>query len=193
MAELEGDDERGGDCLYEVKVPSALISSYSAGRGSLEHGGQPASVGHKYGFGSTEEKYRILTLGARRRGRPQDRPLNHATGRGWVKEVKGHYHDALFVKKSRVVVWLVEATGGVCPHACAHGRRLAERARAAGGSDRTKYGRARASTRSFYTHHMQQIVKAAVVYDARAIRVQMGCLKQRALARAGASPTHGAA
>ena len=66
------------------------------------------------------------------------------------------------------------------------GRRLAERARAPGGSDRTKYGRARASTRSFYTHHMQQIVKAAVVHDARAIRVQVGCLKQRALARAGA-------
>ena len=40
---------------------------------------------------------------------------------------------------------------------------------------------------------MQQIVKAAVVHDARAIRVQVGCLKQRALARAGASPTHGAA
>ena len=29
LAELEGDDERGGDCLYEVKVPSPLnISTY---------------------------------------------------------------------------------------------------------------------------------------------------------------------
>ena len=57
---------------------------------------------------------------------------------------------------------LVEATGGVCPHACAHGRRLAERARAKGGTDRTEYGRSRGSTRSFYVHHMQQISKAAV-------------------------------
>ena len=30
--------------------------------------------------------------------------LNHGTGKGWVKQVKGHYHDALYVKKSRVVV-----------------------------------------------------------------------------------------
>ena len=90
-------------------------------------------TGHKYAFGSTEEKYRVLTLGCKERGRQRDGPLNHATGKGWVKGVKGHYHDALYVKRSRVVVWLVEATGGVCPHACAHGRRLAERARAKAG------------------------------------------------------------
>ena len=70
---------------------------------------------------------------------------------------------------------------------CAHGRRLAERARAPGGADRTKYGRSRGSTRSFYVHHMQQISKAATTADARAIRVQIGCLKQRALMRAGAA------
>ena len=68
-------------------------------------------------------------LGCKERGRQRDGPLNHVTGKGWIKQVKGHYHDALYVKKSRVVVWLVETTGGVCPHACAHGRRLAERAR----------------------------------------------------------------
>ena len=60
--------------------------------------------------------------------------------------------------------------------------------RAKGGTDRTKYGSSRASTRSFYVHHMQQVSKAAVVYDARATRVQIGCLKQRALERAGAAP-----
>ena len=62
-----------------------------------------------------------------------------------------------------------------------------------GGTDRTKYGSSRASTRSFYVHHMQQVSKAAVMYDARATRVQIGCLKQRALERAGAAPTRGAA
>ena len=40
---------------------------------------------------------------------------------------------------------------------------------------------------------MQQVSKAAVMYDARATRVQIGCLKQRALQRAGAAPTRGAA
>ena len=142
---------------------------------------------------SAVRRKRPTALGCKEKGRPQDGPLNHATGKGWVKGVKGHYHDALYVKRSRVVVWLVEATGGVCPHACAHGRRLAERARAKGGTDRTKYGSSRASTRSFYVHHMQQVSKAAVMYDARATRVQIGCLKQRALERAGAAPTRGAA
>ena len=135
----------------------------------------------------------MLSLGCKGRGRQRDGPFNHETGKGWVKQVKGHYHDALYVKKSRVVVWLVETTGGVCPHACAHGRRLAERARAKGGTDRTKYGSSRASTRSFYVHHMQQVSKAAVMHDARATRVQIGCLKQRALQRAGAAPTRGGA
>ena len=55
----------------------------------------------------------------------------------------------------------------------AHDCRLAERARAKGGTDRTKYGSSRASTRSFYVHHMQQVSKAAVVHDARATRVQI--------------------
>ena len=66
-------------------------------------------------------------------------------------------------------------------------------ARAPSGTDRTKYGSSRASTRSFYVHHMQQVSKAAVMHDARATRVQIGCLKQRALQRAGAAPTRGAA
>ena len=85
-------------------------------------------------------------------------------------------------------MWLVEATGGVCPHACAHGCRLAERARAPGGADRTKYGRARGSTRSFYVHHMQRISKAAVYYDARAIRKRVVAIKQ-SISAAHAAPT----
>ena len=32
-----------------------------------------------------------------------------------------------------------------------------------------------------------------MTHDARAIRVQIGCLKQRALTRAGAAPTRGGA
>ena len=45
-----------------------------------ENGGNCASVGHTYGFGSTEEKYRVLTLGCKERGRQRDGPLNHGTG-----------------------------------------------------------------------------------------------------------------
>ena len=63
----------GGDCCYEFKVPSSLTKSRSEGRGSKPKpdgtgGGQPASVGHLYAFGNTEEKYRVAVLGCRRRG-----------------------------------------------------------------------------------------------------------------------------
>ena len=42
------------------------------------------------------------------------------------------------------------------------------------------YGTTRVSTKSFYTHHTQQMSKAAVMYDAKAIRKQVTYLKQRA-------------
>ena len=38
----------------------------------------------------------------------------------------------------------------------------------------------RISTRSFYTHHVQRIVKNVVYYDALNIIEQIGCLKQQA-------------
>ena len=48
-----------------------------------------------------------------------------------------------------------------------------------GATDRTVYGTTRVSTRSFYTHHTQQMSKAAVMHDAKAIRRQVLYLKQR--------------
>ena len=64
---------------------------------------------------------------------------------------------------------IVEATGGIAPHTRAHMRYLARRSRGKGATDRTRYGTTRISTKSFYTHHGQMLVKAAVVYDALAI------------------------
>ena len=54
--------------------------------------------------------------------------------------------------------------------------------------DRTRYGSLRASTRSFYAYHLQQISKAAVMYDARAIRKEVITLKQKAFKAAHAAP-----
>ena len=56
---------------------ASLTKSRSEGRGSKPKsdgsgGGQPASVGHLYAFGNTEEKYRVMVLGCRRRGRTRD-------------------------------------------------------------------------------------------------------------------------
>ena len=78
--------------------------------------------------------------------------------------------------------------GGIDGYSKAHIRYLDRKVKDHGAADRTVYGRHRGSTRSFYVHHMQQISKAAVTHDARAIRVQIGCLKQRALERAGQPP-----
>ena len=45
----------------------------------------------------------------------------------------------------------------------------------------------RISTKSFYVHHSQIMVKAAVMHDAKAILKQVTCLKQRACTAANAA------
>ncbi|MEC7287990.1 MAG: hypothetical protein VXU42_04795, partial [Verrucomicrobiota bacterium] len=80
IAEIGGDEVTGGDVCVDTKVPSPLTKSgtSSAGRGSVQNGGKPASVGHIFAFGNTEELLRITVLGCRRRGRRRDGPLNHS-------------------------------------------------------------------------------------------------------------------
>ena len=186
FAELDGDPDSGGDVIYEVKVPSPLKKKYSEGRGSAA-GGQPATMGHVHGFGSTFEEYSKLTYGLKQRGSPRDRPFDHKSGKGYVAPHKGHYHDALYVKKLRVVMLLIEALGGIAPPARAHIAKLARRSEGRGATDRTKYGGTRISTKSFYVHHSQMMVKAAVMHDAKAILKQVTCLKQRVCTAANAA------
>ena len=176
-----------GDILVEIKVPSPLRQSdRKAGRGSSEHGGCPASVGHLLGLGNTEEEYRVLVLGCKARGRQRDGAFNHSTGRGWVKGKAGQYADALR-KRSSVVAAIIEAFGGISPHYRAFIRRLADRSKGANATDRTRYGRLRGSTRSFMRHHIQHVVKAAVVGDSEAILRQITFLKQRVFGTAQAA------
>ena len=191
LAELGGDDATGRDALYEFKVPTPLTKGYAAGRGSADGGGAPASVGHLYGFGSTLEKYKRLVNGVRERGRQREGPFNHSTGRGWVKAHKGQYHDAIVVKRLRVWLMLVEAFGGLGPDTRAAVWALSERAKGRNAVDRTKYGQARASPRSYYVHHTQQIAKAAVLFDAAAIRKAALTTRQRVCFAANAAPAHG--
>ena len=88
FAELDGDPDGGGDVIYEVKVPTPLKKKYSEGNGSAA-GGQPASVGHIHGFGSTLEEYSKLTYGLKQRGSPRDRPFDHKSGKGYVPPTQG--------------------------------------------------------------------------------------------------------
>ncbi len=67
-------------------------------------------------------------------------------------------------------------------------KRYTGRAKGAGAVDRTRYGETRASTTSFYVHHMQRISKAAVYYDARAIRKRVVAINQ-SISAAHAAPT----
>ena len=101
----------------------------------------------------------------------------------WVKAQKGHYADG--IRKGAIVnPMIVEAGyGGIAPHSYAVCVRLAQRAGGAHAVDRTKYGSTRISTRSYLVHHVQQISKAAVIGDARAILNEAGYSRQAAHVR----------
>ena len=171
-----GRDQKSGtssgtycETLYEIKVPSLLKQSFAAGRGSNKHSGCAASVGHLYGFGSTAEQLRVKVKGCRARGSERQGPFDHATGKGWVKERRGDYYDAIHIKKHRTLLFLVESSGGIGGDGQEQCVRLSKRARGHIGADRTTYGTLRTSPQTFLTHHIQQITKAAVFYDAKAI------------------------
>ena len=144
----------------------------------------PPDVGDRYGFGCTEEHYRITTLGCKPRGRDGDPPFDSTTGLGRVDGVKGDYFDALARKHNKCIVYLVECTGGIAPEPLARLRRNARFAKTKGARDSTKYGLARVSPHSYLTHHTQRISAAAVRADAKNARVQIACLKQSVCAAA---------
>ena len=78
---------------------------------------------------------------------------------------------------------IVEALGGITPHARAHIAYLAQRAKGKGARDSTKYGSSRTSARSFFVHHTQRLSLAAVQYDAKAIRKCIRGLKSATIGR----------
>ena len=110
-----------------------------------------------------------------------DKPMDHSTGKGSVKEQRGDYYDALFIKRAVVVPLIVETFGGMSAHALKYIARLAQRVAKGGGRDSTKYGRSRTSTYSFFTHHVQQLAAAAQVGDAKAIRAKITAEKMRVM------------
>ena len=115
-AELEGDETTGADVCQEYNVPSPIIKSHKAGRGTRKDGGAVAHVGHHYGLGNTEEKYRLDVLGScglqSARAVGKETPLDHRTGKGAVRAQHGSYYDALRNKKATVIPMIVETFGG---------------------------------------------------------------------------------
>ena len=123
---------------------------------------------------------RLEVYGCKGRGAVGDAPLDHATGKGWIKRRPGQYHDALTKRKAAVYVMLFEASGAASPHTRAVMRRLHRRAdKKNGGRDDTEYGETRCSTKSFYVHHEQRISLAVALQSSRCIHKQLGFLKRR--------------
>ena len=44
---------------------------------------------HLFAFGDTEESYRIMILGTKRRGNPNGEPFDHETGESYVAQRDG--------------------------------------------------------------------------------------------------------
>ena len=79
---------------------------------------------------------------------------------------------AIHVKRHRTLLFLVESSGGIGNHRGRRARAVRpplQTARGHIGADRTTYGTIRTSPKTFLMHHIQQITKAAVFYDAKAI------------------------
>ena len=78
---------------------------------------------------------------------------------GWVAGHRGHYDDALRVKKNAVCILLHEISSGFSPPAATKIRRFGRAAR--NGVDRTAYP-TRQKKMSFVTYHTQRISKNIV-------------------------------
>ena len=158
----------GGDVIIENKMANEL-APYCEGNGSLAGGGKPATVGHIYGMGNTLESKTVLVYGCKGRGAQRHGPFKHDKGTGYVKFQPGQYHDALRVKRTRVVLGLVTKQGGVARPTLAQFRRWSQRAARGAGVDRTKYGTTRRCTKDHFTHHTRMYSKTAVVENAAAM------------------------
>ena len=170
----------GCDEVNEVKLWTPLLKTSSPGVGNASSGGTPASVGHSYAFGNTEEKARRLNMGCKARGQP-GQPFSHKTGHGYVKAHRGFYHDAIFVKRNNFNLLLHETFGGgFSPTAVLKLRRLARKV-ARGSVDRTAYSPK--YSLSFMSHHAERISLSVVRGVNRAIRSHLATLSAR-LARA---------
>ena len=89
----------------------------------------------------------LKVLGCKERGHKSQGPLVHATSKGWIKEHKGQYYDALHVKNGIVKICLVESQGGIAPPTKRIIHNFAKEVGSPSAVDRTDYGTASGSAR----------------------------------------------
>ena len=124
----------------------------------------------------TAEKFYRKVFGVKGRGSPADRRFDRATGKGRVDPYGGDYADARR-KGFKVVLWLIESSGGIDRGTLRYLNHLAKRITGAAGSDRTVYGSHPLSPKSYVPHHMQRLSAAAVVGAAKMVRGAANKLK----------------
>ena len=174
-----------------VAVLMAVVGISIFGSASTPRPHPDGFNGLMFGLGNVEEQYRAMVLGVKGRGRQSDGPLNHWTGKGWVKSKDGQYTPALRRRKFVLPVIVERGFSGKDNHTKAHIRKLGDTAAGAGATDRTAYGRHRGSTRSFVTHHTQQISKACIVGSTAAIVKKVTQLKRKACKVPAGGAAHG--
>ena len=95
-----GGGPGGSDRLFEAKVVSPC--TLAERQGAEIRGQKPSKRGYLFGFGNTEESYRIMIYGTAARGLPADGPFDEDTGQGFVPQRPGHVPG--------------DAVGGRTPH-----------------------------------------------------------------------------
>ena len=143
-----------------------MVVGGALGGGSAAKGGAPSTTdGGTFAFGNTEEALRAKVFGLTARGEQAQGPHDRRTGTGWVAERQGDYSDAL-AKGHGVALMGCESTGAIYHAFSALLRILGKAAVAPGTQDSTVYGTSRASTSSYYAHHVAAISAAVTRADA---------------------------
>jgi len=168
-----GGAPAGRNLLVENKVPSPMGKTHAQGQGTTALGGSVTSVGHRFAFGNTEEKLRHENLGCKQRGAPGQHALCHTTGKGFVKEKKGLYHDALKNQRATVIVAITESFGGICPELYSFYHKRGKRVRSKALADRTVYSRHRLAPKTFKRHHLLHLSVEVQRADANHINEQV--------------------
>ncbi len=164
----------GVDIVNEVKVVSPHVKTQrGAGQGCRRWGGSVGYVGYLFAFGSTLEHYKKIVYGWEGTGEQSDGPLDHSTGRGWVRALAGDYADALS-KGSTVNLLLHEVYGGMGGSAVAYLGSLAKLAACKSGRDDTEYHDPPGNKRlSFREHWARALSVAAALGDAARIAARL--------------------
>ena len=143
----------------------------SDARGHSPNGGAASRAeGWLIAMGGTEEAQRVAVLGADARGSEADGDHNRFDGTGHVKSTrdKAQYSSARS-KGHGVTLITTENSGAISRDFNNTLHHYGKLATALGTTDSTVYGASRASTRSYYQHHVAAIAAAIVFADVSTI------------------------